>query len=152
MARTATARRAKAIQIANCTDPDQAHRSIHLLALPILAGGVTAKRTTMQDMKYRRIPRFVVSLAAFALIFYSAYSGNAELVRQFAVAGAQTACQQHSEAQRPSRQSDCSPENAVALESTVFDRRAAEAHNPLTVALIAVGCLFVVSVANLLIG
>jgi hypothetical protein len=141
-----------ALQIGNCTDSDQAHRSIHPLAFVDSAGSVTAKRTTMQDMKYGRFPRFVISLTAFALIFYSAYSSNAELVRKFAVSGAQAACQQRSDAQRPPRESDCSPENAVVLESAVFDRRMAEAHDPLTLALIAVGCLFVVSVANLLIG
>jgi hypothetical protein len=105
----------------------------------------------MQD-KHRRFPRFVVFLTAFAAIFYGAYSGNAELVRQFAVSGAQAACQQHSEAQRPNRQSDCSPEIAVILEPAVFDRRMAEAHDPAKVALIAIGCFLVVGVANLLIG
>jgi hypothetical protein len=104
----------------------------------------------MQD-NHRRFPRFVVFLAAFAVIFYGAYSGHTEFMRQFAVAEARTACQQHSEA-RGYRQSDCSPENAVIFEPAVFDRRMAEAHDPVKVALIAIGCFLVISVANLLIG
>ena len=102
--------------------------------------------------KYWRLLRFVASLAAFALIFYSAYSGNAELVRRSAVAGARAACQQHSGAERLNLRGECSPEDALALEPAVFDRRMAEAHGPLTLALIAAGCLIVIGVANLLIG
>jgi hypothetical protein len=106
----------------------------------------------MQDRKYQRFARFFVFLAVFAALFYGAYSGHAEFVRQFAIAGAQTACQQHSEARSPNRQIDCSPEKAMLLESDVFNHRLAEAHNPLTLALIATGCLIVVIVANLLMG
>jgi hypothetical protein len=106
----------------------------------------------MQGTKYQRLRRSVAFLAAFAAIFYGAYSGHEDFMHQFAVAGAQMACQQHSEVRSPNRQIDCSPENAVALESAVFNHRLAEAHNPLTLALIAVGCLVVVGVANLLIG
>jgi hypothetical protein len=106
----------------------------------------------MKDMKYQRFAHFSVFLAVFSVIYYGACLGHIELVRQSAVAVAQRACQQHSEARSSNRQIDCSPENAVVLESAVFKHRLAEARNPLTLALIAIGCLIVVIIANMLIG
>ena len=100
----------------------------------------------------RRLLRFVISLAAAGAIFYSAYSANAVFIRRSAVTAAQAACQEHSGDQSPNPRSDCSPEHAIALERAIFDQRMAKAQDPLTLGLMAIGCLLVVGVVNLLIG